>query len=185
MSKSTINFNTILAILVVLIALVTLTLQVVRTESHLSTFIDDVEYKRGEIISSGDEYVEVVFGSAIIYLDKNTEVKLVDGRMGKQVINIIQGRVVIDGVITIQTREVFTEVDGVASFVHYSWLDEIDVALIEGATRIKFEENVWNLDHPVKVRTLPEHSIKEIEFNPEESSAAEFYDRILNKKTAE
>lgn len=145
-------------------------------------------FKRGETISTINppddaegnyKYIPlyVKFGSAEIWLDENTEIKLIDGREDKLEINVIQGRVLISGNITVSTREVRTYINGTTSFVHYSWLDEIEVASLDGKSIINVpdQEQMTLNKQAVKMTTLPNYSFEYFDFVPETSSAANFY----------
>ena len=147
------NFITILSGLIIVVAISALILN--RYEiPHEPAFVDDVRFERGEIIESGDDIIEIQFGESVIFADKNTEVKIIEGRDDHFVINVIQGRVVVDGDLSIVTREVETIVDGRSSFVHYSWLDEIEVAVIDGETLIKTPDSIIDAtENPIKLKS--------------------------------
>ena len=155
-------------------------------EKHETAFviIDEMvpynEIERGQTLSSGDlDTLMFIIGESEVYLDKNTEVKLVDGRKDKEMINVIQGRVVVLGKITIQTREVKTKMNGTASFVHYSWLDDIEIAPLDGSVTVDLEDESHLIESAVKLHTLEPYNIEQIDFDPESSSASEFYEKVL------
>ncbi len=161
------------------------------TQSHQKAWLFDKPgpeiFERGEIISTMPDSeltnfkipLQLSFGEAMIYLDKNTEVKIIDGREGQLTINVIQGRVVVDGALTIATREMRTKIDGCASFVHYSWLNEAEIAPMSGTVRLNRDERIETLtDRAIKTSTLEPYDDETIEFNPKSSSAAEFYEQI-------
>lgn len=138
------------------------------------------EIQRGETLSSADlDTLNFILNNTEIFLDKNTEVKLIDGRKGKEKINVIQGRVVVRGEISIETRAVETFVNGTTSFTHYSWLDEIEISPISGSVSVVFGDKEIDINSPIKLHTLPTYEMEQIDFNPENSSAKEFYEKVL------
>ncbi|PIQ67751.1 hypothetical protein COY25_03745 [Candidatus Uhrbacteria bacterium CG_4_10_14_0_2_um_filter_41_7] len=175
MNSYKLNFNTILAILTVVIASSLLVGQKMNLIKHQSAFVSGTEYHRGEVISSADGYLKVDFAGTNIWLDKKTEVKIISGENGQELINVLQGRILIKGKLKIQTRNVITKIDGETSFVHYSWLDDIEIANILGLATVVFDNKSVNLTSPIKLHTLPDYNLTEISFNPELSSSAEFY----------
>lgn len=175
MNSYKLNFNTILAILIVVLGNSLLAWQTMNLTKHQSAFANSIEYRRGETISSLDEYLKVDFAGSNIWLDKKTEVKILSGEKGEELINVLQGRILVKGKLGVQTRSVLTKIDGETSFVHYSWLDDIEVANISGNTTLYFKSTSLKLASPIKLHTLPDYSLIEIDFNPESSSAADFY----------
>lgn len=146
---------------------------------HQSAFVGETEYQRGEVIDSGEDYTKVDFGEAEIWLDENTQIKILDGRKDQLTINVIQGRVVADGELTISIRETRTVFDGRISFVHYSWLNEIEIAPIEGITKLIRDDKIETLtNQALRTTTLEPYTGEVIEFDPESSNAAEFYQQI-------
>ncbi len=156
---------------------------------HACAFVEienfKTEFCRGEIISTMSNGTKIPliieFGDALIFLDKDTEIKIIDGRKNQEAINVIQGRVLIKGKLIINTREITTKINGTTSFVHYSWLDKIEVSAISGSTSL-LKENFY-LDvskQAFEINTLNVSDNKSIIFNPEISSASAFYDKTLN-----
>lgn len=127
------------------------------------------DWSRGETISSFDRLapMEIKFGEATLWLDERTEVKLIDGRAGQLTIDVLQGRIVTQGPITISTRELKTTISEPTSIVHYSWLNKLEVATIDG---VAYEQS-----------TLPPYTKTEISFDPQTSSAKDFYEQVLAK----
>jgi hypothetical protein len=138
--------------------------------------------ERGEVISS-DEATYFTFGDAVIHIDENTEVKLIDGREGHETIQLIQGRVLVGGDIDITVREVTISSTEATSVVHYSWLDEIDVIFFDDTSSITTPEltlSATDLDATmIKMNTLT-YDYTEHEFNLENSSAKNFYETVLD-----
>jgi len=150
--------------------------------AHQVATAEGVEYERGETVTTSEgEWLEIVFGDASFWMDENTEVKLVDGREDSLEINVVQGRVVVIGSMTIKTREVATLIDGVAAVVHYSWLDELEVANVFGSVDVATPETASILPEGVMLRidTLSPYEFTDDYFVPEDSSAYEFYTEAL------
>jgi hypothetical protein len=139
-------------------------------------------WKRGELISSEDTST-FTLGNATVYLDDKTEIKLIDGREGDEMIQLIQGRVYVDGEIGIIVREVTTYSPGTISVVHYSWLDEIDVLFFDETSHIitpGFTLFANAIDATmVKMNTL-NYEYTEYDFEIEGSASEDFYQRILD-----
>lgn len=127
------------------------------------------DWSRGETISSFDHQtpMEIKFGESKFWLDERTEVKLLDARAEHLTIDVLHGRIVAQGPITISTRELKTTIVTPTSFVHYSWLNKIEVAIIDG---LAYEQS-----------TLPPYSQTSTLFNPATSSASAFYEQVLTK----
>jgi hypothetical protein len=155
-------------------------------QTHQSAYdVAETEYKRGETVSSGEEeliYLEL--GESSIWLDKNTEVKLIDGRAGHLRIDVIQGRVIVIGELEIQTRELITTVSGTTTLIHYSWLDELEITAIDGSTLVTAPQmSTIPLDNQITYQfdTLSPYFFETSgAFNPNNSEAAKFYDQILS-----
>ena len=145
--------------------------------THSSGFVGAVEYKRGQTIDSGDSFLLLQFCDALIYFDVSTHVTLVDGRQDRCAINVAQGRIIVKGKIEIQTRNIAAHINGTSSFVHYSWLDDIEVATISGSLLIDVPgRHQLNLESDaVKLHTLAPYTQEKISFNPATSAAADFY----------
>jgi len=151
------------------------------TEPHQPACINETCFSRGEIISS-DETQLVTLGDSSIWMEENTEIKVINGMLGEELINVIQGRIVVKGDLSIQTREVFTRIIGVSSFVHYSWEDRIEIAEIEGDVVIETATDQKIIDGAVSLQTLAPYETNEIQFDPENSSAKLFYQKALEKE---
>ncbi|MEK7183832.1 MAG: hypothetical protein AAB776_04335 [Patescibacteria group bacterium] len=89
---------------------------------------------RGELMSSPiDAYTKFqLCDGTMLYLDSNTQIKLTQYRNPKAVtetqLELIQGRVIVDGVANVRARNLVGQVRGAGcEFVHYSWRDELDV----------------------------------------------------------
>ncbi|MCH8049276.1 hypothetical protein IH979_01020 [Patescibacteria group bacterium] len=150
-------------------------------EAHATALADVKEYRRGQTISTGDEqWLFVRFGEADFWMYEDTQVKLIDGRKDQLKINVIQGRVIVEGPITIEVRELDLVIDGIASFVHYSWLNEIEVVSIEGEARLIREDRTEGISgQALKTTTLAPYVDETITFDPALSEAADFYQWAL------
>lgn len=143
---------------------------------QLATLVgtNELSWSRGQTISSFDQTtpLAIQFGDSRFWLDERTEVKLIDGRDGSLIIDVLQGRIVATGPLTISTREIKSVIEGPTSFVHYSWLNKIEVAIIGGEA---YEQS-----------TLPPYEKKSFTFDPMGSIANEFYTQVFTKiQTAE
>ena len=130
---------------------------------------------------SHEAFLEITLGETTIWLDKNTEVKIIDGREDHETINVIQGRVVVIGDLDIQTREVITSISGTTSFVHYSWEDRIEIGIIKGDTSITIDGEEIAFENAVSLYTLPPYEFVDIDIAPEESTASAFYRHVLEE----
>lgn len=178
-----ITFNRVLIALIVIIAIGMLTWNRIEVEPHMSAvnFETGEIIQRGEIMSTSDDFAAFEISDSIIYLARNTEVKLVDGRKGQIDMQLIQGRVVLEGSSNILIREIDITTEGQASIVHYSWLDEVEIATIDSAALVTWEDQALELaDEAVRMQTLESYDIEYIDFNPEESSEAEFYNWVAS-----
>lgn len=148
-------------------------------KAHQRAYVGAVEYRRGETIESTDTWLKLTFANTTIWMDQDTQVKLIDGRTDQETIQVLQGRVVVEGDLTIEVRALDLEISGVTSFVHYSWLNEIDIANISGTTRLTREDRSELIERALKTTTLPPYTDESISFEPNQSSAAEFYNWAL------
>jgi len=151
-------------------------------EGHQTAIANGIEYQRGETISTEvGQVLEVTFGSTTLWLDENTEVKLVDGREDFLTVTIVQGRMVVIGDIAITVREMAVNIAGTASIVHYSWLDQLDVACLDGGVGIITDETVEHLEggEARRIDTFSPYFSEWMEFDASSSSAASFYEQAL------
>lgn len=166
------NFNTLLALIIVVLSTGLLINQHLNSPQLTAVLLGPglQEWSRGETISSFDHSapMEIIFGGEVkIWLDERTEVKLIDARAGRLTVDVLQGRIIATGPLTVTTREVKTIVDSPTSFVHYSWLNKIEVATINGDA---YEQS-----------TLPPYTKNSFTFDPMGSIANEFYTQVFTK----
>jgi hypothetical protein len=139
-------------------------------------------YHRGETISSFEKETPMMirFGGTYIYLDENTEVKIIDGREGQLTVNVIQGRVVLKGEITVSTRDLRTHFNGTGAFVHYAWDDRIQIISIDGSAILERADQEEIITGRMLTTTTLEPYTDEFSiFDIETSSARYFYESAL------
>ena len=166
------NFNTLLVLIIVVLSTGLLVSQHIEAPQLTAVLIGPglQEWKRGETISSFDHEtaMEIIFGGkARIWLDERTEIKLINAQTGNLTIDVLQGRIMATGPLTITTRELKTVISSPTSFVHYSWLNKIEVATIGSEA---YEQS-----------TLPPYNKNSFTFDPTESIANEFYTQVFSK----
>lgn len=153
------KFNTILIINLALLSTVLLTGRLFDAtwaggegyDRQGVAIVDGIEYQRGETITTGDnEWKIVEMTDVTVWMYENTQLKLVNLVEDEIELTVVQGRVVIDGNVTMRVRDQTTALVGRNSYVHYSWLNKVDIEPID--------EN----------------------FNASESDAADFYAWALN-----
>lgn len=115
--------------------------------------------------------------SVIIYLDENTEVKLVSANGLSPSLQLTQGRILLKGQGTVLVRDTHVRSNGLTSFTFYSWLDRLDVSQINGTLDLIISDiSMPAPSASFTLDTLPPHDPpSSIEFNPDESAAANFY----------
>lgn len=141
--------------------------------------------KRGETMSSPtDSYRQYqLCDGTMLYLDTNTQVTLSQYRNTDPAVktetqlDLIQGRVVVDGVADIQARNaVFSVGGGACEFVHYSWRDELDVTpLAEMACQLKYPPGAPAYYQTTRFNTFTSELVNVNLFEPQSSTAAAFY----------
>ncbi len=165
------HFNIFLIVIIVTLSTGLLISSHIEEPQQTASIIggEDQTWSRGQTISSFDHQtpMHIKFGDSEFWLDERTEVKLIDGRTGHLTIDVLQGRIVATGPLTISTREIKTVITSPTSFVHYSWLNKIEVAMIEGTA---YEQS-----------TLPPYEKNSFTFDPIGSIANEFYNQVLPK----
>ncbi|MBT4857398.1 hypothetical protein HON52_04410 [Candidatus Uhrbacteria bacterium] len=111
---------------------------------------DEAVYQRGETIATLDgEWLEVQIGDTTVWMYENTELKLINLSEDGLELTVIQGRIVLYGHADMRIRDEVETLDGLYSYVNYSWLLKTDVQYIND------------------------------DFNYSESEAADFYDWAL------
>lgn len=176
------HFNIILVGLIIFVSTGTLIWQRFNIEPQAAAFVGDTEFYRGEVVHA-DDITLLTYNGAQIWMDQNTDVKLIDGTAGSTIINVLQGRVVIlDSSATIETRDLKIVVNGTTSFVNYSWENRVEIASITGSTRLERNGDIVDLtNQALSTTTFPPYEDEYKTFDPENSSAAEFYKTALTK----
>ena len=138
-------------------------------------------YHRGETVRA-EQASQFSLGESTVYLDENTQVKIINSINGQETMNVIQGRVVVQGPVTIKVREVDVGLNGTTSFVHYSWLDEVDILNIDGTVTVHAEETERTLapGEGARMNTIPPYTFLLSTLDLEASSAAGFYEKTLH-----
>lgn len=131
-----------------------------------------------ELKTCADVYRTYQVGESTFALDSNTTLTMDGERFRFDV-----GRVVIDGSATLTIRDVTITTSGVVTLVHYSWLNKVDVMVIDGKADVRqgTYSSTITTGNAVAVDTLPPYdALSPTTFNLEASSAAAFYDWALN-----
>lgn len=70
------------------------------------------------------------------------------------------GRVLIDGNVTLTVRDISVTTHGVVTLVHYSWLNKLDVKVLDGSADIRQGEysSTVTTNNAVGIDTLPPYS---------------------------
>mgnify|MGYP003888565241 CR=1 FL=1 len=139
--------------------------------------------KRGELMSSStDAFAQFqLCDGTMLYLDSNTQMKLAQYRNPKAQtetqLELIQGRVIVDGLADVRTRNTVVAVGGAGcEFVHYSWLDELDVTpLATDACKIKNTQVIPPVSQTSRYNTFVSTLVSTNNFNPSASAAKNFY----------
>ena len=71
-----------------------------------------------------------------LVLDENSSLTLIDGRQDQETFAFLTGRVLYKGAGTFTVRETKIKVDGFAILVNYSWLDQMDVYVLDGVATV-------------------------------------------------
>lgn len=143
----------------------------------------DTTIKRGEVMSAGaNDFAAYQFcNGMIIYLDKNTQVRL-DGYPRPYgayplSLNLLEGRVITDGAFDIKARNLIVGAGPGCEIVHYSWLDELDVTpLVEAACTIVNPPITPPASQTTKYGTFDAVVVSTNTFEPTSSSAKSFYE---------
>lgn len=114
---------------------------------------------RGETITTNaNTFATYALNTCTISLAENTSLILSDGRVSYNAFSFLTGRVVTFGNCTLRTRETTVTVTGVATLVHFSWLDELVVHVLEGSASIDQSGVALTLtpdSSPLRFFTLP------------------------------
>ncbi len=140
--------------------------------------MNDVRYPRGSIVTAHEPGI-LHLGDERLFLDLDTQIELVSLNENDPVIRVIQGRAVLDGQFTVITRETRVETNGQVSFVHYSWLDQVELGILSGTALLRqadaLDEARLLESGGLSFSTLAPYPDTIIPFTPEHSSAKAFY----------
>lgn len=120
----------------------------------------------------------------IFNLDVNTQLKIIATAGDDITVDLITGRLVIDGKVTVVVRDTSIAVDGVATLVNYSWLNKMDVSVLSGSASIHQGQysTILQDGHAVSLDTLtPFEAIKPTTFSVDAISVKSFYDWALGR----
>lgn len=120
---------------------------------------------------------EYAVGATRVLLDHDTLLTLNDASM-----RFDAGRVVVDGSATLTVRDVAVTTDGSATLVHYSWLNTLDLMVIDGSADVRqggYTSTV-TAGNAVRIDTLPPYdAVAPTTFNLDAASTDAFYDWAL------
>ncbi|MFH1632204.1 MAG: hypothetical protein ABIA47_04310 [bacterium] len=151
-------------------------------ETHASAYVDSVEYRRGDVIESGEDWLIVDFCDSKIWMYSDTAIKLVDGREGNLELNLAKGRIVVIGNATVTIAENHFIINGTSAITHYSGEYKIEAAPIDGNLILSRPNEKWDIyTSSIQTSVFPPYENVEIDFDPESSSAAEFYSQALGE----
>jgi hypothetical protein len=136
----------------------------------------------GVLASTADEFAkfELCDGSTF-YLDKNTQLRLdryfVSPAQPTQ-LTLLQGRVIVDGVVDVKTRNLTFAASSGCELVHYSWLDQVDLTPLadQSCIMVNPPTNLLVANYTYKYNTFDGSVISTTTYEPAESSAKSFYD---------
>ena len=138
-----------------------------------------IVHPRGSVVRSDEEYKILKIGSNTIFMDSRTEILLNNLHEDNLVIQLIQGHAVVHGSLEVTTRDTTIETLGLLSITHYSWLDKIDVAILDGSATITTPEYQKTLDtRALSFSTLPPYTAESQPFKLDADAKVEFYDWV-------
>ena len=134
-----------------------------QTEPSTDLGCEAVDATRQNILSCSS-MTKVTFGGSAIWLDRKTALVVINDREGKEELALYGGRIVVNGPVVIDVRDLqFTESEP-RSFVNYSWLYRVDVLLMNQKIAKSFD-------------TLPPYDqAKDITFSTQSEAVKDFYD---------
>ncbi len=137
-------------------------------------------YIRGETVTTTtNEFASYRIDGTIILLDQNTSLLFDDGRKEQETFTFLDGRIVVSGDATFTSRVTTIVVDGLATLVHYPWLDKIQISVLEGTVIVYQPERgdiVIAANEAREIDTLPPtDEPKKTLFSLEAPSVVNFY----------
>lgn len=144
---------------------------------------DGTIVKRGGTLSStSNDFAKFqLCNGAMLYLDKNTELRLDSYRRSPAELTqltLIQGRVLIDGFTDVKTRNLVFTTGAGCELVHYSWLDQVDTTPLVDQSCLPANLPVDPLvaNYTTKYDTFDGSVVSTTVFEPANSSAKHFYE---------
>ena len=148
--------------------------QLVSSASPLAT-----EITRGQsvVTTTGQTAIYQTCDKTNYVLDERTELRLTAYRHDQPTaLNLIQGRVVVQGPADIQTRNVLIHANqGTCEIVHYSWRDEVDVTAHTPGACLVDAGPLFPVDTTIRLGTYDGEFLVEHPFDAQTSSASAFY----------
>jgi len=137
--------------------------------------IQDTTWNLGYPLFTDEDIQLATWNDSEIWMDKRTDVFLLNNRENIS-LRLDQGRILVRGDdIEIHVRDIEINVNGTASFVHYSWLNQLTIIPVEGETRIKIDGEELILDTVVNIETLSPYKIENADFDMMNVNCAAFY----------
>lgn len=149
-------------------------ISVIRTTQEDPTSIcPQPDPTRQQLFSCGD-FIEYRVNDSTVALTPDAVVT-VDGEH----LRFDTGRIVVKGKTLLTVRDVAVQTDGTVTLVHYSWLNTLDVKVLEGSAAVRQGEYSTTVTegNAVSIDTLtPYEVIAPTTFNIDAASVKEFYD---------
>lgn len=139
---------------------------------------DTVTIRRGEVMQTKDTERQIFQGceGTQYALDERTALKLVayPHLASPTKLELLQGRVLVQGRADIKTRDVILHVTGSCEIVHYSWLDEVTITPLtdQGCAT---DKHTPALRTTARFNTYTADLLSLDVFRAEQSAAAPFY----------
>lgn len=121
-------------------------------------YVPSNDSQREHAITCPDQYLRFHFADTTFALDENTDVSIIQNDVKNPVVNLLTGRAVIRGNMTVVTRNIKIHINGTATLVHYSWQNIIDVLVLDGTATIEqgnAASSTITTGNAVHIDTLP------------------------------
>lgn len=100
--------------------------------SYPDTQINEASFPRGASYAFGmDETIQL--NDLVLTGQENTVIELQDTRPDSFLIHLVSDRLSVTGATSLRANQVTFQLDGSAEFIHFSWLDKIEITLREGS----------------------------------------------------
>ncbi len=119
----------------------------------------------------------------IFNLDVNSQLKIVATDGNDITVDLITGRLVIDGQVTVVVRNNKIVVDGVVTLVNYSWLNKMDVDVLSGSANLSNSPYSTTITsgNAISFDTLTPSPAAPTTFSVDAGSVKAFYDWALGR----